>query len=670
MRLRRLAAVAALSLPPTVVGCSQTAAPPDAGKAAAAAKSGDNPNVDVGQPLFPGAPAPTLAAAQVGGRDPLVVGNCTVQYEERQQVSAEVDGKIEMLATPWPAGVPVDPKDTNLVYHPRDVKHEKPYKKVKDGDPVKVGQIIGLLDDQLVNGKMKAAVSSRAASEEVKGFAEKGVKLSDDKYALSKKSYEQGVLGLGELFNDLITLSRFQENLAQAKQSIAKATSEYDEAEVMLSKHQIRSQVNGFIRSVSRQPGEFVKQGEKILEIQATDTVRVEGNLDVQYAGVVKRGTPVTVEPATPIAPEKSQAGHRQEVTGIAVSANPKRPLVVSAGADGGAVVWDVAGGKPGHALPHPVAVRSVACTPATSPLFRAVTGADDGKVRVWDLSNPDALPTAPACEGQEAHAGGVQAVAFSPDGRHFATASGREIFVWATETGKKLYAVPTEHRDTVTSLTITQQGTLVSASRDRSIKVWKLGTEKAGLARSIDHRSGAVDGLAVSADGGRVLFDQDKGRLDVVNLADKQTVSTIQTAGGTAAFATLAMFSPDDQYVLTGGGEGEVKGGLQVWTNPAPGGRGAELARLVAPGRAGITCAAFAPAAAGEPFLVAGTSAGTVHLWKPPGESARKAITGTVTKIDATDPRYVTVRFEVDNRTLGLLDRSAATVIINPAGK
>jgi len=34
---------------------------------------------------------------------------------------------------------------------------------------------------------------------------------------------------------------------------------------------------------------------------------------------------------------------------------------------------------------------------------------------------------------------------------------------------------------------------------------------------------------------------------------------------------------------------------------------------------------------------------------------------------VDPTDARQVTVRVEMDNRTLNLRDRSAATVIINP---
>ena len=45
----------------------------------------------------------------------------------------------------------------------------------------------------------------------------------------------------------------------------------------------------------------------------------------------------------------------------------------------------------------------------------------------------------------------------------------------------------------------------------------------------------------------------------------------------------------------------------------------------------------------------------------------ARKTHTGRITYIDATDTRYVTVRVEMSNKELNLLDHSAATIIVPP---
>lgn len=642
------------------------------------------PRPDIGLPLYDKAPWPPINTTPLNEPEPLVIHG-TVSFEERQIVASEVDGKIEMLASPWPEGLPLDPNDPALVYHPRDPKKEKPYRRLKEGDPVTYGQILCIMDDQLVHQKMAAATLIKSAAEEVRKSATAGVDLSEKKFKLTLSAYERGGIGYAELVNDQITLSRFQENLAQAKQAIAKAESDYNEALVMLAKHQVRSNVNGFIRSIFRRPGEFVKQGEKIMELQSTDTVRVEGTLDVQYAAMLERnGTPLFFEPALVNAPTLSRDWHRQSVMGVAVTAprldaqgqpiDPQqdRPLVVSVGADGAAVVWDVKGQLASHTLPHPVGVRCVAAVPAyagnVAQAGLVVTGAEDGKVRLWRLSNPDALPSAPHAEGSETQASAINALAFSPDGRYFASAAGRDIVLWQTADARKLYALPMEHRDVVTSLAFTPQCTLISVSRDRSIKVWELGRESAAVLRSLDHRAGTMDALAVSHDGTRILFDQDRTRLDVVSLADGQTLAQIQDPGGSATFSTFALFSANDSLIATVGGEGDMKGAVHIWTTPEPGRRSSELARLIAPGRSTITCAAFSPHPTHR-FLVVGTSTGGVHLWEPPQNLQPVSVTGSLTKIDATDTRYVTIRGEFPNTVLKLRDRSAGTIII-PARK
>lgn len=663
MRVRSFALMAAFAAAGfAAVGCGGSNNNPSA----VSAKSPENENVDVGTPLYPVKPDVKIGLAPVRGNEPIVVPNCIVQFDERQQVSAEVDGKIELMAVKDDTLKDGDP---NLVYHPRDVNKQVKYRQLKEGDTVKKGQGICRLNDELVTTKMKAAEKTIAASRLVEAQAVEGVKLSQQKADISKDQWKAKAGSFVDYLQDMITLTRFEENRANAIQTMAKSEAELKEAEVMLRKHQITSSVNGIVRSITRRPGEFVKAGEKILEVQATDVVRLEGNLDVQYAAAVTRGMPVTVEPAIPSAPYKSHALHRVQVngvTGIAVTATPARPLVVSTADDGTALVWDATRDTPLHGLPHPVPVRSVACSPAGSKQVLAVTGSDDGKVRVWDLSNPDKLPT--TCrELNETHAAAVGAVAFSPNGQYLATAAGRDVFVWDVAEGKKLYALPAEHRDAVTTLHFTPQGTLITAAKDHSLKVWKLGKEAAAVAKTLDHRAGVVDVLGVTSDGGRVVFDQDKTRLDLVGLADRQTVGQVQNPGQTATFAGLAVFSPDDSLLMTAGGEGELKGGLQVWRVPAAGGRGAEAARLFTPGRVNVTAAAFSPSKE-HPFLVVGTERGTVHLWKPPAD--RKAHEGKVVFVDPTDARQVTVRVEMDNRALNLRDRSAATVIINPEAK
>lgn len=845
MRTRSLLLLPVVALATAVlaVGCGKTGtpAPPTDPSNTPGDVGADNPNADVGAPLYAAAPVPaTPAVKNVAASEPLLIPNCTVQFENRQVVSAEVDGKIDLIAvkprvlakgtpllkgsptapaagTPWlvtvfdparhpgakptgqlqddtlvydrkpdgalvlipgkiflkgtpivewrnkeKAAVPFDPHKTypmpkatetrevtlkvdeqagpcwqirerdskddkewrvsqvplerwpdnsligevradgsvvmadppagfdKLVLHPRDRGEKVLYRRLTDGAEVHAGQEICFLDDQMVTIKRDAALQTKAASEAVRVAATKGVDLSIEKLGLTRQVVGTGAGAKAQIVDDTLTLTRFQENLAQAIQTIAKADSDYKEQTELMRRHRIVSSLNGTVKTVAKRPGETVRVGERIMDIEGTDTVRLEGQLDVQYAGFVKRGMVVTVEPAVPSAPIKFHMWHRQAVTGIAVTPHPESPLVVSTSADGTVIVWSpfqnekpTAGTSAAWNLPHPgIPVRSVACSPAGVKQILAITGADDGKVRLWDLTDKAKPPTAPLRVGAEAHGSAVGVIAFSPSGEFFASAAGREVFVWRTATGERLYALPMEHRDNVTAMnfsaslspTAPYYPTLVTVSKDRTIKVWKLGADKAAVASTIDHRSGAVDVLGVSPDGGQILFDQSKTRLDLVNLADRQTVGRLQNLGATASFATLALFSPkydpregvrSSEYIATAGGEGELKGAIQVWTRPQGGGRGAELARLLTPGRVGVTAAAFS-AAKDRPFLVAGTEMGTVHLWTPPPAQPPKH-EGTVVTVDFTDPRYATVRVELDNRVLNLPDRSAATVIVNP---
>lgn len=680
MRFRTSALLGlALCLAGLAAGCGKSP-PPKSSQKGTTDPGAPGAPTEVGAPLFAPAPAPNYPTVFVR-REPIVIPNALVQFEERQIVTAETDGQIELIATYIKPGEKPDPD--RVVYHPRDPQRKVPLRRLSEGDDVTAGDVLVFFDDQLVEARIKGANEIKLSAEEALKQAQESVAGAAERVDLIQMGIKAGTESKTTLLDAQLTLARFRENLANARQTIAKSTAELAEATVYLARHRIKSRVNGVIRSIDKRAGHVLKAGDKIMEIEATDRVRIEGHLDVQYGGAVFRGMTVTVEPAVPSAPVAEHKNHRQAVTGIAVTAHPGGPLVVSTGADGAALVWDPnLGKKPNrptvpHNLPHPVAVRCVAATPPTAKALLVVTGADDGKVRVWDVAARDKLPTAPKGEAEEAHTAAVQAVAISPDGRFCVTAAGREVFVWDLGSAKKLYALPAEHRDGVTAVSFTPQSTLVTASKDGTAKVWKLGTEGAAAQRTLDHRAGAVDVLDASRDGARVLFDQDKGRIDLVDPATGQTVGQLENGTATGAFGALAVFAPDevpanvpaDQLppyrIATAGGDGELKGALQFWHAPRTGGRGAEVARLIAPNRAPVTTAAFSPVR-GEPFLVAGTAAGGVHLWKPPAE-ARKAHTGRVVNIDPTDTRYLTVRVEMSNAELKLLDRSAATVIITP---
>ncbi len=673
-----------------LVGCGK--APPNADsipKAPLPNGSGDVRNADVGAPLY--APVAPPAYPTTGIRnEQIVISNALVTFEQRHIVSAEVDGAIDLFATEIKESdlkKVMDKEPDRIVYHPQDVQKKTPLRLLREGDEVTAGQILAIFDSRQAHARIKGLQEMKEAAGTAAKFAEDGVGEAKKRVDQLQRSLDAGVGSKADLIEAQLTLARFRENAANAIQTIAKTSADLKDTEVMLDRHWVRSRLNGTIRTIDKFPGHYVKASEKLMELEATDRVRIEGQLDIQHLGKVQRGMTVTVEPASSSAAQASHTDHRQAVTGIAVAvvkhADEIGPLVVSVGADGSALVWDPNPNKKpnrqavAHNLPHPVGVRSVAAAPATAKASLVITGADDGKIRIWDVSNPAKLPDRPKTEPEDSHTSAVHSIAVSPDGRFFASAAGRDVFVWEVATGKKLYVLPAEHRDNVTAVSFTPQNTLVTTSKDGTLKVWKLGADRAAVVRTIDHRAGAVEALGVSRDGARVLFDQDKTRIDLVDPANGQTIGQVQNVSSAGSFATLALFEPDDVApgtpadqlppygIATAGGDGDLKGTLQYWHAPRTGGRGTEVGRLITPGRAPVTAAAFG-ASGSKRFVVVGTSAGGVHLWETPTAAAKKH-EGKIVNIDATDTRYVTVRVEMSNRELKLIDKSAATIIINP---
>ena len=638
--------------------------------------TGGNPSgavpMETGGLLYPAVPMPALAASTPVG-EPIVLPNAVVQYDMRTQIPAAVDGVVELIATPLPDKTPFNPNDPDIVYHPRDVKKEQPYRRLRENDLITKGQILARLDDQLVyTQKMQYLSMAPAIKRALAASTEAAVlqkKLLDKLEALGTS------VSVSELLQQQSLWARYVENQMNSEKELIKNDGEYKSAETQHKRYWIISEQNGRVVRLLTSAQDFAKAGETILELQSIDRVKVEAKLDIGYASQVRKGMLVYVEPTRPLGSNALTNYHRQEVTAVAVTAHPGRPMVVSGGLDGAALVWDVTATKQSTRLANPpgVGVRSVAATGSKAKGHFVAVGGEDGKVRLWDLSNADKLPKEPVATFDEAHVGSVTAMAFTPDGRHLATASGRDVFVYSVADRRKLYALPPEHRDAVTVVRFTPQSTLVTVAKDKSVRTWKLGETGANVSTVIDHRGGTVDVLGVSSDGSRVLFDKDASRLDVVSLADERSVGTVQNPGGGARFAGFAMFSPDDSLILTAGADNDQKGELTVWDTPAPGNRAAERRRLVTPKNSAITCAAFSADPAFK-FVAVGTVDGGVHFWTSPTDGDGKRIVGEIVSVVPADAKSVQVRVElmnpIDKATgEGLQDRSAATIIVPPGG-
>src|SRR5262249_17901015 len=104
------------------------------------------------------------------------------------------------------------------------------------------------------------------------------------------------------------------------KESIKSAKAEEEQSRVMLELHEIRSKIDGKIKTIYKHKGESVKGLEAIFQVYGYSRLRVEGLLETQYLRSLRAGMQVVVEPSVTEGPEQTLRGHRSEVTGIAVS--------------------------------------------------------------------------------------------------------------------------------------------------------------------------------------------------------------------------------------------------------------------------------------------------------------------------------------------------------------
>jgi WD40 repeat protein len=663
--------------------------------------------VEIGEPLFkPADVPPRPAVAALAAADPIVVRQCQVTLSETQNVPSKNSGRLMHFCTEiLPGDIvpndqivererPVPPtivkfrrtKEGDKEIQPGEVvppdqiiERERPnpptkvkYRRLKEGDVVKAGQLLGYLDDKLAIAQFaieEAAVTANRAKLE----AAKQLRNSYfAEYDMYYKLWQKGAGSESDARRANAQYDKSVADVADAEGQLLKAREDLNKARVVLDEHEIRSTIGGTINRFYRKPGESIRELDPLAEVQNLSQLRVEGLLDVQNRPLLAqqmkangRAVKVVVEAAPQTGAVQELLGHLQPVRAVAVTKDPKRPLIVSAGEDRTVRVWDRLEGQKA-VLPHNVAVRSVACTPPTAEGNLCLTGADDGIARIWDLDSPEPAKASRELKGR--HQARIVSVAFAPDGKTCVTADEREICLWDVASGEMKYRFPPQHRGQITYVQYTPQARLISEARDHSLCIWKLGEKGAAVAKEIDYRSGDVPVLGASPDGRSVLFDQDRA-LHVLSADESgapRTEGVLPAPSDASQFANFALFTPDGKMVLAGG---TADNPLQLWKAPAPGARAHMIRRLAVGANSSPTCAAFAPDGS---FAVTGTQDHKVMVWKLPTEAeAKQELAGTLSFASwAMDPADRKVRIWADVPNISgdrLLAGESVTLVVPP---
>ena len=237
--------------------------------------------------------------------------------------------------------------------------------------------------------------------------------------------------------------------------------------------------------------------------------------------------------------------GHTGTIRSLAFLPDGRR--AVSGAWDGEVRIWDVQGQRPPVVLDAKAGgVNRV----AASPDGRRVAAAfRSGIAIVWDVTGK----TAEVCR-LKGHEGAVEAVAFAPDGRRILTGGADgTVRIWNIETGRE--CGPPGHATGVKSAAFTPDGRrVVTGGEDWIVRIWD--SESGKVLHELKDHSGPVLCVAVSADGRLVASAGTDGRVFVRELGTMKLVLKFE---GHDVCEGLA-FTPDGHRLLTCGQDRMVR--------------------------------------------------------------------------------------------------------------
>ena len=600
---------------------------PTANTGVANAQEDDSARPEFGKILYTvTAPKSNLIEDGARGRH-IVIPECHLVPIEKQDVTSPREGLLKIIGQPVELENPLAARPLPTVsILVANKKREIAYERLKEGYIVSQNQIVALVDPtKALNDIEHKRVKIKAAEADYKA----AIAMADEAQArLNRledlKRRDPRVVSAEDFSAAVLTRDKHREEKVSKFQQVALTEVEQFLAEVDFHQHELRCEMKGksIVSKIYKSMGEGVKNLEPVMLLQNISRLKAEGAVDAQYFDLVRKGMKVIVEPSHEMAPDPDAApikAHRGEITGVATAADGT--TFVSGSEDKTVCVWRRGQAEPLDVLRHSSPVRAVACTPAGAKQNLCIVGLADGRIILWDLAEAGKPGIKPLRELKDAHRDAISALAFSPDGRWFASGGGDNmIYLWQTGQDKALYAfhpdaqgLEAAHGGMVTALHFTPDSKLISAARDCTLRVWKLHEKGAALdGEPIAGRNGTVANPGVTASGDLMVYDQGR-TLQLLSVKEQRTTAVVNSSSSAAQFETFALFSPDGSLMLTAGGP---EGRMQLWRTPTGGARAYEVRQLVPQDRAAATCAAFAPNGL---FAVSGSKDGHVYVWNLP---------------------------------------------------
>ncbi|MCY2991083.1 MAG: protein kinase, partial [Planctomycetota bacterium] len=253
--------------------------------------------------------------------------------------------------------------------------------------------------------------------------------------------------------------------------------------------------------------------------------------------------------PSLQITEVRSFLGHTDRVAQAVFSPDGRQAL--SRSADGTVRLWDVTSGKEiRHFEGHHEIPGCVAFSPDGQLALSGAWGElKDGnlvsgrEIRLWDVA------TGKEIRRFQGHTSSVRAIAFTPDGRQFISASNDSTLrLWDTQIGREL-RVFQGHDGMINDMALSADGChVLSGGQDKTVRLWDVTTGRE--LRRLEGHTESVYSVALSPDGGCALSC---GSDRTIRLWDVQSGRQLRLFPGHSLTVEGVAFSPDGQRALSG---------------------------------------------------------------------------------------------------------------------
>jgi hypothetical protein len=221
-------------------------------------------------------------------------------------------------------------------------RQRKEFRKLHLGERVSAGQLLALVNPALALDELAVKHAKLEANEADRRAA---AKTRDEARRRAEAMHQARLRSPGSFSDDdyraaVLACQRYTEEEVAKASAVRQAQVELSAAVTTLRMHEIRSAIPGVVKALYKSPGEAVKSHESVLQVENPDLLLVEGSVEIQQAGKLRKGMPVLIEPARLEAPQAVLHGHLHEVTCVAVSRGP-RPKIISGSEDRTLRVWE-----------------------------------------------------------------------------------------------------------------------------------------------------------------------------------------------------------------------------------------------------------------------------------------------------------------------------------------